>query len=271
MRKGERLDAKMSEIRDPDLPTLLRHKTLNNSGTTNAIGKGSSSRVWTAICERAGSTTKLQPSKAALYQLSTACAKAEVCGCGCVTFSKILEAKNMSTGQTGVGSSLEISGKHEYASCGAGGGHESERRSGVDSNMSTNVLHERVNDSSWTHYALDWGPGVAPGLSDDSALPLRVAHTTVVPRGYGGALTSGAEMNLVEPLAIQTVLESAPRHFPTAKYSLHEPQFTQIWPFQPQKKQNEYVRWESLEGLLRSTEGGLKLQKVQNMGSSGCA
>ncbi|KAI6117027.1 hypothetical protein EDD16DRAFT_1520227 [Pisolithus croceorrhizus] len=96
----------------------------------------------------------------------------------------------MSTGWTGVGSSLEISGRR---------GHESECGSRVDLNMSMNVLHERVNESLRTHYALDWGPGVAPGLSDDSALLLRVAHTTVVPRGYGGALTSGAEMNLVEP------------------------------------------------------------------------
>ncbi|KAI6120437.1 hypothetical protein EDD16DRAFT_1725987 [Pisolithus croceorrhizus] len=110
----------------------------------------------------------------------------------------------MSTGWTGVGSSLEISGKREYASRGMGGdaghrGHESERGSGVDSNMSMNVLRERVNESSRTHYALDWGPGAALRLSDNSALPLRVAHTTVVPRGGEGALASGAETHLVEP------------------------------------------------------------------------
>ncbi|KAI6115778.1 hypothetical protein EDD16DRAFT_1727330 [Pisolithus croceorrhizus] len=177
----------------------------------------------------------------------------------------------MSTGRTGVGSSLKICGKCEY------------------------VLCERVNESSRTHYALDQGPGVAPGLSDDLALLLRVAHTTVVLRGGEGALASGAETNLVEPFGsvafsyphppvvpgIQTVLESAPgyfswyllphRHFPTAKYSLHEPQFTQIWPFQPQKKQNEYAQWDYIfeetskifKGVLR---GGQSFRKFAMWG-----
>ncbi|KAI6113743.1 hypothetical protein EDD16DRAFT_1521123 [Pisolithus croceorrhizus] len=54
-------------------------------------------------------------------------------------------------------------------------------------------------ESLMTRYALDWGPGAAPRLSDDSALPLRVAHATVVPRGGEGALSSGAETHLVEP------------------------------------------------------------------------
>ncbi|KAI6130684.1 hypothetical protein EDD16DRAFT_1515367 [Pisolithus croceorrhizus] len=160
----------------------------------------------------------------------------------------------MSTGWTGVGSSLEISAKHEYASRGAGGGHESESGSGRE------VDRER--------------------LSDDSALPLRVAHATVVPRGGEGALTSGAETHLVKSFgsaafgyphppmipACQTVLESAPgyfsRHFPAAKYSLHESQFARIWPFRPQKKQKEYNRQDSFEALLRGTEGSSKLQKM---------
>ncbi|KAI6123642.1 hypothetical protein EDD16DRAFT_1725185 [Pisolithus croceorrhizus] len=82
------------------------------------------------------------------------------------------------------------------------------------------VLHERVHAGSRTHYALDWGPGAALRLSDDSALPLRVAHTTVVPRGGEGALASGAETHLVEP-------------FGSVAFD---------YPHPPRKKQNEYVR-----------------------------
>ncbi|KAI6100388.1 hypothetical protein EDD16DRAFT_1762713 [Pisolithus croceorrhizus] len=122
----------------------------------------------------------------------------------------------MSASQTGGGSSLESSGRHEYASRGAGGGrrgHESGRE----------VDRERI----LTCYELDWGPGVVPGLSNDLALPLRVVHATVVPREGEGALASRAETQLEKSFgsvafgyphppmipACQTVLESAPGYF----------------------------------------------------------
>ncbi|KAI6109311.1 hypothetical protein EDD16DRAFT_1728839 [Pisolithus croceorrhizus] len=118
-------------------------------------------------------------------------------------------------------------------------------------------------------------------LRDDSALPLRVVHTTVVPRGGEGALLSGAETHLVEPFgsaafdyphppripAIQTVLESAPGYFSqylsSPRYFLHESQFARIWPFWPQKKQNEYVR--------QGEQLAEPASKVQNEGNSGLA
>ncbi|KAI6115086.1 hypothetical protein EDD16DRAFT_1727508 [Pisolithus croceorrhizus] len=72
-------------------------------------------------------------------------------------------------------------------------------------NMSTNMgrrdhksRREVDHKSPMTHYALDWGPGAVPRLSDDSALPLRVVHTMVVLRGGEGALASGAETHLEE-------------------------------------------------------------------------
>ncbi|KAI6112153.1 hypothetical protein EDD16DRAFT_1728140 [Pisolithus croceorrhizus] len=113
----------------------------------------------------------------------------------------------MSTGWTRVGSSLETSG------------HESEHGSGVESNMSTNLQEQERG-------RLQECP-VALALSDDLAFLLRVVHTMVVPRGYQGAQTSGAETNLVKPFgsvasgyphppmipAIQMVLESVPGYF----------------------------------------------------------
>ncbi|KAI6122148.1 hypothetical protein EDD16DRAFT_1725721 [Pisolithus croceorrhizus] len=164
----------------------------------------------------------------------------------------------MSTGRTGVGSSLEISGKHKYASHSAGGGErpcwwlreswESRLQGPLEYEYERRLLRSRERarergqlkyeyehgssrsreqEQDWeggqpreTHYALDWGPGVAPGLSDNLALPLRVAHTTVVLRGGEGALASRAETNLVKSFglipwipAIQMVLESVPGYF----------------------------------------------------------
>ncbi|KAI6095942.1 hypothetical protein EDD16DRAFT_1528332 [Pisolithus croceorrhizus] len=154
----------------------------------------------------------------------------------------------MSTGRTGVGSSLKISvtawvvvsgcasdrgnrgcGAHSNTSTNAGRrGHKSEHGSRVDSNMSMNMGRQ----------------------------------------GRKSKHGSGREVN---HKMIQMVLESAPGYFSwyllPPKYSLHEPQFAQIWPFQPQKKQNEYVWW----GHLRGTEGSSKLQKVHNLGNSGRA
>ncbi|KAI6115503.1 hypothetical protein EDD16DRAFT_1520666 [Pisolithus croceorrhizus] len=111
----------------------------------------------------------------------------------------------MSTGQTGVGSSLKISGHR---------GHESECGSGVDSNMGMNAGHQGHKSESGSGREVD-----RKRLSDNLALPLRVAHTMVVPRGYGGALTSRAETHLV-------------KSFGSVAFG---------YPHPPMKKQNEYA------------------------------
>ncbi|KAI5983963.1 hypothetical protein EDD15DRAFT_2201676 [Pisolithus albus] len=193
---------------------------------------------------------------------------AEVCSCGCMTFSSTGSHQSVSEpDQSGIFPQEFQAYLNTSMNVGCRG-HESKCRSGVDSNMSmnmgklqghkgkkevwgcvaysgmsTNMGHqgrksgrEVDHESSLTHYALNWGPEVALRLSDDLALPLRVAHTMIVLRGGEGALASGAETHLVEPVgssafdyphpprvagldskedfeSIQTVLESAPRYF----------------------------------------------------------
>ncbi|KAI6132612.1 hypothetical protein EDD16DRAFT_1722715 [Pisolithus croceorrhizus] len=131
----------------------------------------------------------------------------------------------MSTGWTRVGSSLEISGGGEQPCQWSQESQESQLQGPLE------YKYERHKSEHGSRREVDH-----ERLSDNSALPLRVAHTTVVPRGGEGALASRAETNLVEP-------------FGSAAFGYPHPPM-------PQKKQNEYA-WQA----FFNTEEGSKLRK----------
>ncbi|KAI6011748.1 hypothetical protein BKA83DRAFT_4482936 [Pisolithus microcarpus] len=115
---------------------------------------------------------------------------------------------------------VDLRGANEKASAG-GHGHESESGKEVGCERVDEGGPTRHHSSSGMRWVLEWGPGaVVLVLNDNSAFPLRVVHTTVVPRGYEAALTSGAGTNLVKP-------------FGSAALG---------YPHPPRKKQNEYNR-----------------------------
>ncbi|KAI6101984.1 hypothetical protein EDD16DRAFT_1525764 [Pisolithus croceorrhizus] len=282
MSESERFDAKVSEIHEPDLATLSKYKNSNTFGTTNAratscISSGPSQRK---VYHLRGIVEYIQnPDPNGLQQppvdslepvqrLRLTHGYYEMTECHSrqqLLFSRLAgwwaglgwaHPSNFPVNASITGS---LEGSLE-GSC---------RNQGCMAYLSTSTAQEgacMLEDSLCPQLGA-WGCSEAEGQLGPSTGS--GAHNGCA-KGGEGALMSGAETHLVEPFgsaafnyphppripAIQMVLESVPRHFPVARYFLHELQFAQIWPFWPQKKQNKYVQWG--EQLMESVSIGLK-------------